>query len=40
MAAEVTEATQSLPKETGIVGIAGPLDQVDLTKMLARGFET
>ena len=40
MAAEVTEATQSLPKEAGLVGLDGPLDQLDLTKMLAREFET
>ena len=39
MAAEVTEATQSLPKEAGLVGLDGPLDQLDLTKMLAREFE-
>ncbi len=40
MAAEVTEATQSLPKEAGLVGLDGPLDQLDLTKMLAREFKT
>ena len=40
MAAEVTEATQSLPKEAGLVGLDGPLDQLDLTKMLAREFAT
>ena len=39
MAAEVTEATQSLPKEAGLVGLDGPLDQLDLTKMLDREFE-
>ena len=39
MASEVTEATQSLPKEAGLVGLDGPLDQLDLTKMLAREFE-
>ena len=39
-AAEVTEATESLPKEAGLVGLDGPLDQLDLTKMLAREFET
>ena len=40
MAAEVTEAKESLPKEAGLVGLDGPLDQLDLTKMLAREFET
>ena len=40
MAAEVTEATQSLPKEAGLVGLDGPLDQLDLTKTLVREFET
>ncbi len=40
MAAEVTEATESLPKEAGLVGLDGPLDQLDLTKMLAREFKT
>ena len=40
MAAEVTEAKESLPKEAGLVGLDGPLDQLDLTKMLAMEFET
>ena len=40
MAAEVTEATQSLPKEAGLVGLDGPLDKLDLTNTLAREFET
>ena len=40
MAAEATEATESLPKEAGLVGLDGPLDQLDLTKTLAREFET
>ena len=40
MAAEVTEAKESLPKEAGLVGLDGPLDQLDLTKMLAREFKT
>ena len=35
MAAEATEATESLPKEAGLVGLDRPLDQLDLTKMLA-----
>ena len=32
MAAEATEATESLPKEAGLVGLDRPLDQLDLTK--------
>ena len=40
MAAEATEATESLPKETGLVGLDGPLDELDLTKMLAESFAT
>ena len=40
MAAEVTEAKESLPKEAELVGLDGPLDQLDLTKTLAREFET
>ena len=39
MAAEATEATESLPKEAGLVGLDGPLDQLDLTKMLAESIE-
>ena len=39
MAVEAVEATESLPKEAGLVGLDGPLDQLDLTKMLAREFE-
>ena len=39
MAEEVVEATESLPKETGLVGLDGPLDELDLTKMLAESFE-
>ena len=39
MAEEVAEATESLPKEAGLVGLDGPLDQLDLTKMLAESFE-
>ena len=39
MAAEATEATESLPKEAGLVGLDGPLDRLDLTKMLAESFE-
>ena len=29
----------SLPKETGLVGFDRPLDQLDLTKMLAESFD-
>ena len=39
MAEDVAEATDSLPKETGLVGLDRPLDQLDLTKMLAESFE-
>ena len=39
MAAEATEATESLPKEAGLVGLDRPLDQLDLTKMLAESLE-
>ena len=40
MAAEATEATESLPKEAGLVGLDAPLDQLDLTKMLAESIGT
>ena len=33
-AEDVAEATESLPKEAGLVGLDAPLDQLDLTKML------
>ena len=39
MAEDVAEATESLPKEAGLVGLDRPLDQLDLTKMLAESFE-
>ena len=39
MAEDVAEATDSLPKDTGLVGLDRPLDQMDLTKMLAESFE-
>ena len=39
MAVEAAEATESLPKETGLVGLDGPLDELDLTKMLVENFE-
>ena len=38
-AEDVAEATKSLPKEAGLVELDGPLDQLDLTKMLAESFE-
>ena len=31
---------ERLPKEDGLVGLDRPLDQLDLSKMLAREFET
>ena len=39
MAEEVAEVTESLPKEAGLVGLDGPLDELDLTKMLVENFE-
>ena len=39
MAEDVAEATESLPKEAGLVGLDRPLDQLDLTKMLAESLE-
>ena len=39
MAKESVEATESLPKEAGLVGLDGPLDELDLTKMLVGNFE-
>ena len=39
MAEDVAEVTESLPKEAGLVGLDGPLDEFDLTKMLAESFE-
>ena len=30
---------ERLPKEDGLVGLDRPLDQLDLTKMLAESFE-
>ena len=39
MVEDVAAATESLPKEAGLVGLDGPLDQLDLTKMLAESFE-
>ncbi len=39
MAVEAVEATESLPKEAGLVGLDGPLDELDLTKMLVENFE-
>ncbi len=39
MAKDVAEATESLPKAAGLVGLDRPFDQLDLTKMLAEPFE-
>ena len=39
MAVDAVEATESLPKEAGLVEHDRPLDQLDLTKMLAESFE-
>ena len=39
MAEDVAKATESLPKEAGLVEHDRPLDQLDLTKMLAESFE-
>ena len=39
MAEDVAETTESLPKVAGLVGLDRPLDQLDLTKMLAESFE-
>jgi len=39
MAEDVAEVTESLPKEAGLVGLDGPLDELDLTKMLVKNFE-
>ena len=39
MAVDAVEATKSLPKEAGLVGLDGPLDELDLTKMLVENFE-
>jgi len=38
-AEDIAEVTKSLSKEAGLVGLDGPLDQLDLTKMLAESFE-
>ena len=39
MAVDAVEATESLPKKAGLVGLDGPLDELDLTKMLVENFE-
>jgi hypothetical protein len=39
MAVDAVEATESFPKEAGLVGLDGPLDELDLTKMLVENFE-
>ncbi len=38
MAEDVAEATKSLPKKAGLVGLDAPLDQLDLTKMLTESI--
>jgi hypothetical protein len=40
MAEDVAEVTDSLDKEAGLVGLDRPLDQLDLTKMLAESIGT
>jgi len=40
MAVNIAEATVSLLKDTGLGGLDGSWDQLDLTKMLAKEFET
>ena len=39
MAENIAEATVSLLKDTGLGGLDGSWDQLDLTKMLAESFE-
>ncbi|MBT7734784.1 MAG: hypothetical protein HN707_07725 [Verrucomicrobia bacterium] len=39
MVVEAVEATESLSKEAGLVGLDDPLDELDLTKMLVENFE-
>ena len=39
MAEDAVDATESLPQEVGLVGLDGPLDELDLTKMLVDNFE-
>ena len=39
MAKDVAEATESLDKEAGLVGLDRPLDQLDLTKMLSESID-
>ena len=39
MVVDAVEVTESLPKEAGLVGLDGPLDELDLTKMLVENFE-
>jgi len=36
---DVAEVTDSLDKEAGLVGLDRPLDQLDLTKMLAQSID-
>lgn len=39
MAVEAAEATESLFKDTRLVGLDGPLEELDLTNMLVKKFE-
>jgi len=38
MAVEAVDATESLSKEAGLVGLDGPLDELDLTEMLVENY--
>jgi len=39
MVVDAVEGKESLPKEAGLVGLDGPLDELDLSKMLVDNFE-
>ena len=39
MEEDVVEVTESLPKETGLVGLDSPYGLLELTKTLAKWFE-
>jgi|GEM_PF-4947726 hypothetical protein len=39
MAVEAAEATESLFKDTRLVGLDGPLEELDLTNMLVKKYE-
>ena len=40
MAEGVAEATSILPKDIGLVRLDDPMDSLDMTKMMAKEFET